>query len=80
MQSQWGNGEIIIDRDFSNFLKHTKQLFSKLFLVQITRIHIFYVINFTENYQHKIYTRPTLERRKTLGHIRSINPNMIEYI
>ena len=23
------------------------------------------------------FTRPTLERRKTLGHIRSINPNMI---
>ena len=24
-------------------------------------------------------TRPTLERRKTLGHLRSINPNMINH-
>ena len=26
---------------------------------------------------NKLNIRPTLERRKTLGHIRSINPNMI---
>ena len=26
---------------------------------------------------HTLYTRPALERRKTLGHLRSINRNMI---
>ena len=32
-----------------------------------------------QDYWNLIETRPTLERRKTLGHLRSINPNMINH-
>ena len=48
------NDEIIIDTGLLNYLNYRTQLFWKLFLTQLTRIVIWNIINFIENYRHVI--------------------------
>ena len=67
-QSQWRNSEIIIDRNFLNFLNHATQLFNKLFFTQLARIDIYYIINFIENYWHMIY-KTNLSKSSHFTHI-----------
>ena len=49
------NCEIIIDIGFSNYLNHSTQSFSKLFLTRLSRIRIWNITNFITNYRRTVY-------------------------